>query len=259
MYCIDNEKCRFADFFGWCGDSMIPSYFEGHTGSAVAENENDPRWVIIRTGDYYFAAGQPENIADAVGGFIKPDSVVISEEMSWLDALRECGADAKAVTRYRTVYPGNGFSREKLEGFLRTDGCVSIKRAGEREYPLLRDCEWENAFVMNFADMEDFLKNGLGYCVFVGDELASAATAYGYYSGGFEIQIATAPKFRRRGLAAAAGAAFLLECLGQGKTPHWDAANMTSVRIAQRLGFEYGGEYTAIGVGELRQHRTTHG
>ena len=71
MYCIDNDRCRFADFFGWCGDSMIPSYFEGHTGSAVAENENDPRWVIIRTGDFYFAAGQPENIADAVGGFIK--------------------------------------------------------------------------------------------------------------------------------------------------------------------------------------------
>ena len=102
--------------------------------------------------------------------------------------------------------------------------------------------------MFNFSGMEDFLINGFAWCVFIGDELASAASTYGWYSGGYELQIATAPKFRRRGLAAVSGAAFLLECLDRGKRPHWDAANETSVRIAQRLGFEYAGEYQAISV-----------
>ena len=246
MYCIDNDRERFARRFDWCIDSMIPCYFEGHIGSAFAEREKDPRWVILRSGDFFFAAGEPENIDEAVRDLIRPGSVVIPEDMKWLDAITACGAEAGPYTRYRTRMPENGLDRKKLEEYLNVPGCVSIRPAGEAEYPLLRDCGWENCFVSNFGGMEDFLENGFGYCVFVGDELASASTTYGYYSGGYELQIATAPKFRRRGYAAIAGAAFLLECLGRGKLPHWDAANQTSVRLAQRLGYEYGGEYLAI-------------
>jgi len=246
MVIADKNREKYRSRFGWCGDSMIQSYFEGHIGTAVADRETDPDWVIIRSGDFYFAAGEPADIEEAAAGFIKPDSVVIPEDMKWLEALRACGAEADPVIRYKTRLPESGLRRELLERYLRTADCVSIKRAGEKEYPLLRDCEWENAFVFNFRDEEDFLKNGFACCLFVGEELASAASTYGYYSGGYELQIATAPKFRRRGYAAAVGAAFLLECLKRGKTPHWDAANLTSVGIARRLGFEFAGEYPAI-------------
>lgn len=249
MINIDNIRTRYAGHFRWCDDSMIPTYFEGRIGTAVAEREDDPRWVIIRSGDFYFASGEPVGIEQAAGEFIRHGSVIIAEDTEkWLTAIREAGLRADTFTRYRTLLPENGLDSDKLKGFLNTPDCVEVRRAGEAEYALLRDCQWEKGFVQSFKDSEDFLTNGFGFCVFVGGELASAATTYGYYSGGFELQIATAPKFRRRGLAAVAGAAFLLECLRRGKRPHWDAANQTSVNLAQRLGFEYGGEYLAIDV-----------
>lgn len=249
MINIDNMRERYADRFGWCGDSMIPTYFEGHIGTAAAEKENDPAWVMIRSGDFYFAAGEPVNLADAAKEFLKPGSVVIADDTAaWLDAIRAAGIKADAFTRYHTVMPKKGLDRAHLEECLGNAEGFSVKRAGEYEYARLRDCEWESAFVMNFDNMDDFLTNGFGYCIFAEGELVSAATTYGWYSGGYELQIATAPNYRRRGLAAAAGAAFILECLDRGKIPHWDAANQTSVRLAQRLGFEYGGEYQAIDI-----------
>lgn len=248
MYVTDNDRKGLRHRFDWCGDSMISSYFEGIIGTGVAERRDDPRWMLIRSGDFYFAAGEPVGIDEAVRDFILPHSVIIPEDMKWLEAVQACGLEAGPYTRYRTRIPEKGLNRALLESYLQNAGCVTVKRAGEREYALLRDCEWENAFVFNFSGMEDFLTNGFAWCVFIGDELASAASTYGWYSGGYELQIATAPKFRRRGLAAVSGAAFLLECLDRGKRPHWDAANETSVRIAQRLGFEYAGEYQAISV-----------
>ncbi|MBR6874345.1 MAG: GNAT family N-acetyltransferase [Ruminococcus sp.] len=249
MYCIDNNRRPFAPRFDWCEDSMICSYFEGIFGTGFAESENDPKWVAVRSGDFVFIAGEPEDPGELCGYLKDLNCVVIPEDMRWLDAVKAAGIRAYGFTRFRTRAPEQGFDRELLESVLRSAGdCVRVVDAGAREYEIMRDCKWENSFVSNFKDMEDFLTNGFGKCVFVGEEFASAGTTFGWYSGGYELQIATDPKFRRRGLAAVAGAAFVLECMDRGKTPHWDAANPTSAHIAMRLGFVPAGDYPAISV-----------
>jgi len=63
------------------------------------------------------------------------------------------------------------------------------------------------------------------------------------YNDGIEIQIDTREDHRRKGLAAACGAALILECLKRGIYPGWDAANMESVRLAEKLGYRLKGPY----------------
>lgn len=249
MKSIDSNRKDYISRFGWCRDSMLKSWGEGIYGQGFAADGDE--WCAVRSADFIFCAGEPGNLSDfaeylrgSMGKYI----AIIPESGRWADALAACGVAFKTVTRYHTRLPEGGFDTAALEAAVSSccaKGCIRIVRAGENDYEALKNCEWEWSFVSNFKDREDFLRNGFGFVCYVGEELASAATTFGYYSGGYELQIATNPKFRRRGLAGAVGAAFILECLRRGRRPHWDAANLTSVRIAQRLGFEYDGEYTA--------------
>ena len=79
-------------------------------------------------------------------------------------------------------------------------------------------------------------------------ELAAGASSYSRYKGGIEIEIDTREDHRRRGLAYACGAKLILECLGKGLYPSWDAQNMWSAALAEKLGYHFSHEYTAYEV-----------
>ncbi len=50
-------------------------------------------------------------------------------------------------------------------------------------------------------------------------------------------------------------AALILRCLDEGLYPSWNAQNMKSVRLAEKLGYEFDHEYTTYEVsGEDRTH-----
>lgn len=54
-----------------------------------------------------------------------------------------------------------------------------------------------------------------------------------------------------QGLALACSAAFLLECLEKGIIPNWDAVNLQSVGLAEKLGYVYDREYQVYQLREL--------
>ena len=54
--------------------------------------------------------------------------------------------------------------------------------------------------------------------------------------------------YRRRGLAAACSAKLILECRRRGWYPSWDAQNLWSVALAEKLGYHLDHEYTAYEV-----------
>lgn len=76
----------------------------------------------------------------------------------------------------------------------------------------------------------------------------SGASSYSVYNGGIEIQIDTRTDYRRQGLAAAAAAGLILECLDRDLYPSWDAANLWSVALAEKLGYQFDHEYDAYHV-----------
>ena len=60
-----------------------------------------------------------------------------------------------------------------------------------------------------------------------------------------EIQIDTKEEYRRKGLALICGAKLIIECLNKELYPSWDAQNMESVKLSEKLGYHFDKEYTA--------------
>ncbi|MBP3753936.1 MAG: GNAT family N-acetyltransferase [Lachnospiraceae bacterium] len=54
-------------------------------------------------------------------------------------------------------------------------------------------------------------------------------------------------------LATIACSALILRCLKENLYPSWDAQNMNSVRLAEKLGYEFAHEYVAYEVDRTRR------
>ncbi len=80
----------------------------------------------------------------------------------------------------------------------------------------------------------------------------AGASSYSVYHGGIEIQIATQKAYRRRGLATACGAKLILLCLERGLNPSWDAHDLRSVALAEKLGYRRGSPMWSIFDGILK-------
>ena len=128
---------------------------------------------------------------------------------------------------------------------------IRIRRIDERLYHLTLKEEWSRDLCANFEDARHFLESGFGYVAMKGRELAAGCSAYGSSEGMMEIQVDTRKDFRRQGLALACSAAFLLECLERNLVPNWDAVNLQSVGLAEKLGYVYDREYQVYQLREL--------
>ncbi len=96
---------------------------------------------------------------------------------------------------------------------------------------------WSRDFCAQFRDTEDFLARGIGVGALFEGKLVAGASSYSIYRGGIEIEIDTKPEFRRQGLATTCGAKLILECLSRGLYPSWDAYDLRSVSLAEKLGY----------------------
>ena len=77
----------------------------------------------------------------------------------------------------------------------------------------------------------------------------AGAGSYCVYRGGIEIEIDTRADHRRKGLAAACGARLILECLDRGLYPSWDAIDLRSAVLAEKLGYHRGEAYVTYWIG----------
>ena len=74
-------------------------------------------------------------------------------------------------------------------------------------------------------------------------------------SEGIEIEVDTIESERRKHLATVACSALILRCLDEGLYPSWDAQNMGSVHLSEKLGYEFDHEYVAY---EVSSNMRTH-
>lgn len=90
-----------------------------------------------------------------------------------------------------------------------------------------------------WSSIEDFEKNGLGFCVVKDNEVVSICYAAAISDGLAEVDVVTDEAYRGQGLGSLVSRVFIRECLGRGIKPAWDCFdyNTNSQRLAERLGF----------------------
>lgn len=243
---IQTQKAAFL-FEGW-QETMIWSCLQGVMGSIYADSMETPASAAALLGDFCFFAGKPDTelilYTKAAG---RDFMILVPQNDGWADALEACYRNqANKTVRYAIKKEPDIFQKQKLQAAAGgLDAAYTMKMIDEELFWRCREHAWCRDFTAQYEDYAAYRKYGLGAVILKDGELVSGASSYSGYQGGIEIEIDTRTDYRRKGLAYRCGARLILECLERGLYPAWDAQNMHSVRLAEKLGYHFEREYVA--------------
>lgn len=173
--------------------------------------------------------------------------IMVPQHRGWSQLIEATyGEKAKRITRYAIKKEPGVFDQEKLEkAAAALPDEYDMQLIDEPLFHLCRGQEWSKDLVSNYKDYKSYRELGIGVVVLKDGIPVSGASSYAVYCGGIEIEIDTREDHQRRGLAYACGARLILECLNRGLYPSWDAHNLASAALAEKLGYHFDYEYPA--------------
>lgn len=233
-------------FEGW-EETMIYSCLEGRMGKIVSDGNVSPSSAFAVLGCFCFLAGHPS--AELVRTAAESSAcVLVPQNEEWLRLAEETlGKRVKKAVRYAVKKERDVFDREKLKEFVaRLPRKYELRRIDGALYERVRALDWSRDFCSQFPTYEKYRTDGLGVVALREGIPVSGASSYSVWSGGIEIEIDTRSDCRRKGLATACGAALILECLKKSLYPSWDAHDLRSLALAEKLGYHGGGAYPVL-------------
>ena len=240
------ETERAAKLFEGWEETLIYSCLQRVMGKIFVTNPEQPLSAYAYAGCFAFYAGEPcrELVESKPEGFV----IMVPQNDAWARLIEDCWQDHKKYTRY-AIKKDTIFDKARLAELTGTlpEGYTLHDIDGEI-YDLCLKKPFSTDFVSVFGSKESYLEKGLGVVALKDGEIVSGASSYTRYNEGIELEVGTKEQERRKGLAAACCAALILRCLERGLYPSWDAHNMNSVRLAQKLGYELSHEYPAYEV-----------
>lgn len=231
-------------FEGW-EETLIWSALEGIMGSCYALTSVNPRSSLIVQGDFFFFAGKPEPaLIDFIpDGWAGSCRLLTPQNEDWAAAIEAIyGGAAARETRYAIKKEPDIFDKTLLAEAV-SAAPAAICPIDEELYRRCQESGWSRDLVSRYETYEIFSRLALGFVAVSEGQILSGAACYCTYSRGIEIEIDTHPDHRRKGLAFGCGAALILECLNRGLYPSWDAANLASVALSEKLGYHFSHEY----------------
>lgn len=235
------ELANIASLFEGWEDTMIYSCLQGHLGNAYVNDTKNPVSAKIIVGDFCFLAGvaDMELVLYVPEDTISEDLLIIPQNEEWGKLIEKVFKEmAEKITRYSIKKEPDVFDEALLRSYtenLPQDYVLTMM--DESLYLESKKQSWSLDFCSQFPAYEDYRKNGIGAAVLYHGNLVAGASSYTYYSGGIEIEIDTKREHRRKGLAKACASKLILECLEKGLYPSWDAHDLRSVKLAEKLGY----------------------
>ncbi|MFJ8526900.1 GNAT family N-acetyltransferase [Bacillus sp. NPDC094106] len=242
----NNVRKKLVPMFENIDSTIVLSYLQGHMGNAWVDNLENPTVAQITVGIFVFYAGNPNTEeAEELLHNLPDFTLAIVDSDEWKN-------------RIETVHKGSieKFQRFRFKKNLEDLDSVHIQKllsALPEEYEMKRIDkniakassfhELSEDFISQFDSIDDFIDRGVGYAILNKGQVVSAATSFSIYDDGIEIEVASHPNHRRKGLATIVASALILDCLDRGKYPSWDGANSESVELAKKLGYTFKESY----------------
>lgn len=229
------ELSKIAPLFDGWEETLIWSCLQGCMGYALADDDDHPTAAQIVIADFCFFAGKANlDLVRRAGG-----SLLIPRDKPWEEAIETVWQDrVERSLRYATKKEPNIFDVDRLTAYAASrDDDYEVRLFDRDCYAQAMSADWSRDLCAQFADAQDYLHRGLGVAALYRGQLVAGASSYTVYNTGLEIEIDTKPEFRRKGLATACGARLILECLNRGLYPSWDAHDLRSMALAQKLGY----------------------
>lgn len=232
-------------FEGW-DETLVYSCLQQVMGKIFVDDIDDPKSAYAFVGCFAFYAGVPNK--ELV--LNKPEGFVIMTPLNneWGKLIENCFPDANKVTRY-AIRKDTVFNKELLQNTVNMlpEG-YALKRINGSLYDLCLEDPVTEDFVSSFESKEDYLNKGRGIVILKDGKIVAGASSYTRYNEGIEIEVDTRMEERRKHLAMIACSKLILNCLEEGLYPSWDAQNTNSVKLAEKLGYQFSHEYVAYEV-----------
>ncbi|MDD2957877.1 MAG: GNAT family N-acetyltransferase [Lachnospiraceae bacterium] len=237
-----NEKVT-ALFENW-EEALIWSCLQGYMGTLITDDENDPKSAIIDHGDFSFCAGLPnEHLLNSIS--MDRFKLIVPRNEEWQTLIELVFAKkAKKVLRYAIKKEPDVFDKEKLKSYVASlDNDYEIRLFDSNIFKSAQSESWSADLCSQFKDYSEYQNHAIGVAILHCGKLVSGASPYGVYRNGIEIEIDTKPEYRGKGLATVCGARLILECLAKNIYPSWDAHDLRSVHLAEKLGYHLSHSY----------------
>ena len=222
-----------------------------------------PNWPSVmnqKVRIYVDSLEQPQSVVGFLGRWAycagKPNKALITrkekewfglfpQNKKWEKLIKECYPDAPKDTRYAINHDAI-FDKEKLQAMVDAlpEG-YELRFIDSKVYNMIKKVDDDDLIELIdwFDNKKQFLELGLGYAVIKDKEVVGGASTAYRFPTGIDIEVDVHKKHRRKGLASAASAKLILYCLEKGFKPTWDAANMKSVRLSEKLGYTFSHKY----------------
>ncbi|MCK4024303.1 GNAT family N-acetyltransferase [Streptococcus suis] len=239
---------QIARLFGDWPETIIWTCLEGAMGDIYVDDSQLPQSALAlygRQSFFGFLAGQPHR--DLLKICEGKDIILVPQNQAWSDLIEEAYGDrVQFFTRYATK-KDTEFDLGHLQKLVDDlPESFDMKRIDRNLYEACLVEEWSRDLVGNYIDVEQFLDLGLGYVILHKGQVVSGASSYASYSAGIEIEVDTRGDYRGLGLATVCAAQLILACLDRNLYPSWDAHTLTSLKLAEKMGYQLDKPYQAF-------------
>lgn len=242
-------------FHGW-NETLLWSCLQGYMGDAWADNNETPTSGQIIVGDFCFFAGIPnmELVKNIPAHFRSDIILMIPQNDGWALMIEQVyQKNCEKTLRYATRKEPDVFDRSKFHSYIaRVLPEYSLKMIDETLYNKAGVEHWSQDLCSQFHSYQDYQTYGIGVMALYENVPVSGASSYTVYDRGIEIEVDTKSEFRRKGLALACAAKLILECMDKGLYPSWDAHDLRSVSLAEKLGYHLDQQYVTYIVSNFR-------
>ncbi len=236
-----NAMASIAPLFAGWEETPIYSCLQGYMGNAWADSLTSPASAQIIAGDFCCFAGKPDVslVRNIPEDFSSKEILMIPEHEGWGRLIEDLYPDRyEKILRYAIKKEPDVFDRDALEQYCSAlPAGFTLRTMDEALYDRAKTEGWSKDFCAQFPTYAAFQSHGLGVMALYGDTPVSGAASYTVYDRGIEIEVDTQRDFRRKGLALACAAKLILLCLERGLYPSWDAHDLRSVALAEKLGY----------------------
>lgn len=234
--------CGSAYLFDGWQETMIWSCLQEHMGSVETDGSLPPKSALITMGYFSFFAGVPDE--NLIHRAKTPTLVPQTEEWAVL-IEKVLGGSVVREQRYAIKKECDNFDRRVLRQYAESlETRYELRAIDEVLYEQIMAEPWSEDLCSQFQSGKDFVKRGIGFVAVLDGQIKAGASSYTIYSEGIEIEIDTKEEYRGQGLALACGSRLILECLDLGLYPSWDAHDLRSVSLAEKLGYHRDKAYT---------------
>lgn len=235
-------------------DTEIWSCIEGNMGRAWVDRKDKPSIAMIVVADFCYLLGCTDDVSNRVA--IKEllqqfkRQIIVSYSNYGVSVIEEYFPNNhKKFSRYAIKKEPGVFQRDKLKNFIKAvEPKFHIEKIDKSNYNMVLKDDFMADCCSFYSSLEEFSKNGIGYIIMHNGEIISGASSYSYCKGTIDITIGTKEEYRQRGLALACASKVILDCLDKNIYPVWDASNLESVALAEKLGYHLEKEYQAYSI-----------